>query len=280
MLSIVPDSGDRRSQARVRAAGRLDPVSEPEAAVGEAERSGAAETDPVGWSAAELILEEAGRERDRDRRNLRLGLLVALLFHAVVLVIHFPELALRQIRVERPGKVYVVSQARFKPPPPPTGQKQTPKPKKKRIPIPDPTPDDPEPILAEEIEIPEDAFPEVADVVFGIPGPPEGGLGTSTGGGDGSYQIGGGIKPPVKILYSQPRYTEEARKARIQGIVILQCVVDVNGNVTQVQLVKGLTLGLSESAIETVKQWKYKPATLDGEPVPVYYLIRVGFWLQ
>ena len=93
-------------------------------------------------------------------------------------------------------------------------------------------------------------------------------------------QIGGNIKPPVIITKFKPRYTEEARKARIEGIVLLQTVVDTRGNVTRVQVVKGLTMGLTESAIETVQQWKYKPATLDGKPVEVFMLMQVRFSLQ
>ena len=93
-------------------------------------------------------------------------------------------------------------------------------------------------------------------------------------------EVGGGVRAPVKIFAPEPRYTEEARRARIQGMVILRAVIDEHGDVADVKVLKDLPLGLVESAIETVKQWKYEPATLDGEPVPVYFIISVGFHLM
>ena len=226
--------------------------------------------------AAELLLADLAREREAERRNLRRAVLAAVLFHVLLLAITFPELQSRPLDIQRPATVHVVPQMRFKPPPP-AAQREEPKQKKKRIPIPDPTPDEPEPIEVPEVDLPEVDLPQLDDIVFGIPGPPEGIPGA---GADGPYQIGGDVTPPVKIYDLQPRYTEEARKARIQGIVILQGVVDANGDVTRIQVIKGLTLGLTESAVETVKQWKYKPAMKNGEPVAVYYVIRVGFWMQ
>ncbi len=62
--------------------------------------------------------------------------------------------------------------------------------------------------------------------------------------------------------------------------MILQAIVDAMGNVSQVQVLKGLPLGLTESAIETVQGWRYKPATLDGQPVAVYLNLLINFSLQ
>ncbi|MCE2559594.1 MAG: energy transducer TonB [Acidobacteria bacterium] len=78
----------------------------------------------------------------------------------------------------------------------------------------------------------------------------------------------------------RPNYTEEARRARVQGVVILQAVVDAVGNVGYVKVLKGLPEGLTESAVQVVEQWRYEPATLNGEPVPVYINLTVNFSLQ
>jgi protein TonB len=92
--------------------------------------------------------------------------------------------------------------------------------------------------------------------------------------------MGGDIAPPVKVFSPQPGYTEEARQARVQGIVILQAIIDAEGNVTDVRVLKGLPEGLAESAVETVRNWRFKPATLEGKPVPVYFNFTINFSLQ
>lgn len=62
-------------------------------------------------------------------------------------------------------------------------------------------------------------------------------------------------------------------------MVLLRAVIDAEGDVAAVEVLKGLTLGLTESAVDTVKTWKYQPATQDGVPVPVFMFISVNFRL-
>ncbi len=93
-------------------------------------------------------------------------------------------------------------------------------------------------------------------------------------------KVGGGVLPPVKIFAPQPLYTEEARLGRVQGVVILEAIIDEDGNVREVKVLKGLPMGLTESAADTARQWRFKPATLDGRPVPVYFNLTVRFSLQ
>ena len=228
----------------------------------------------------DTLLAQLEVERRRERRILRWSVVLASLVHGVLLAITFPSLGNTPPEdFRRESTVYVLQQPRFKPPPPPRGAPKPPEKRKKRIPIPDPTPDDPEPIVEPEIEIPEVEIPDVDAFAFGIPDAPPAGPGFF-GDGDGPLHVGGEVLAPVKIHAPQPAYTEEARMARIQGIVLLQAVLDPQGRVTQLKVLKGLPLGLTESALDTVAQWRYRPATRNGLPVAVYLHISVNFSIQ
>ncbi|MEE2775983.1 MAG: energy transducer TonB [Acidobacteriota bacterium] len=86
-------------------------------------------------------------------------------------------------------------------------------------------------------------------------------------------------REPVRIEAVMPAYTEIARKGQIQGYVVLQTVIDNNGDVDDVRVLKGLPLGLTEAAVGAVTQWKYRPVTLNGKPVAVYFNLTVNFHL-
>lgn len=88
-----------------------------------------------------------------------------------------------------------------------------------------------------------------------------------------------GATRPVKVHDVKPEYTELAREARLQGVVILQTAIDQEGNVVDVDVLKGLEMGLTEAAVDAVKQWKFEPATMDGEPIPVSYNVTVNYQL-
>jgi protein TonB len=108
-----------------------------------------------------------------------------------------------------------------------------------------------------------------------------GGLGPGEGGGVGGgvYSVGGGVSEPIPIYKPDPAYSEEARKAKYQGTVVLWIVVDASGTVTDCRVVKPLGLGLDEKAVETVRTWKFKPAQRNGTPVPVRVMVEVSFRL-
>ena len=108
-----------------------------------------------------------------------------------------------------------------------------------------------------------------------------GGLGPGEGGGfgGGAYSVGGGVSAPIPIYKPEPAYSEEARKAKYQGTVVLWIIVDASGGVTDCRVVKPLGLGLDEKAVETVKTWKFKPALKNGTPVPVRVMVEVSFRL-
>lgn len=210
-------------------------------------------------------------EYEEDRKTMRMAAIIAVILHIILFIIVVPE-QIAEAREEKKKKVYVVKQVRFKPPPP-KQQQEIPKPKAKRVPIPDPTPDEPEPIrLPEEIE-PDIEMPDT-DIIFGIPdGPPPDEP-------TGPIRVGGDVKPPEKIHYPSPQYTEIARKARIQGVVIVEAIIDKAGKVTNVKVLKGLPMGLDQAAADAVSRWTFKPATLNGKPVAVIYNLTVNFQLQ
>ncbi len=108
-----------------------------------------------------------------------------------------------------------------------------------------------------------------------------GGLGPGEGGGTGGgyYSVGGNVSAPIPIYKPEPAYSEEARKAKYQGTVVLWIIVDAQGSVHDVRVVKPLGLGLDEKAVEAVKTWKFKPATRNGVPVPVRVMVEVSFRL-
>lgn len=97
---------------------------------------------------------------------------------------------------------------------------------------------------------------------------------------DGPLRVGGDVKAPVAINRAKPDYTDAARKGHITGVVIVETVINKQGEVEQVKVLKGLPLGLSEEAVDAVKKWRFKPGTLNGEPVNVIFTLTVDFTLQ
>lgn len=227
-----------------------------------------------GLDLATADLQTFAREYEEDRKVLRWSLGLAVLFHFVLFLIHLPEVV-HEVRAAEKPKVYVVQQVRFKPPTP-QQQQQVLQPRARKVPIPDPTPDEPEPIrTVDEIDQQIVDIP-VDDVLFDIPsGPPPDKIDDTV-----PIQVGGDVRAPEKVFAPQPQYTEIARKARIQGVVIVQAIIDKEGNVTNIKVLKGLPMGLEEAAVDAMKQWKFKPATLNGRPVTVYYNLTVNFKLQ
>ena len=210
-------------------------------------------------------------EYQDDQKTMRIAIIGAVIFHIILALIQLPEIVAQAAEAKK-QKVYVVQQVRFKPPPPKQKQ-EIPKQRAKKVPIPDPTPDEPEPIrmpeeVTTEIELPD------TDIIFGIPeGPPPVEP-------EGPIRVGGDVAPPEKIRAPSPQYTEIARKARIQGVVIVEAIIDKQGNVTNVKILKPLPMGLDQAAADAVKKWKFKPATLNGKPVAVIYNLTVNFRLQ
>jgi periplasmic protein TonB len=108
------------------------------------------------------------------------------------------------------------------------------------------------------------------------------GIGPGSGGGTGGgpYRPGAGITPPTLLHEVRPDYTEEARRAGIEGEVVLEIVVRHDGSVGDVKVLNGLRAGLDRRAIDAVRQWRFTPARRYGTPVDVIVEVAVEFKLR
>jgi periplasmic protein TonB len=133
----------------------------------------------------------------------------------------------------------------------------------------------------------------------GVRGAPSGGHGNGNGLGDGDGLgvgkgpgIGNGpgdggvyglhgknVTQPELLVRKDPEYSEEARKAKFQGMVELSIVVNASGQVTDIRVLRGVGLGLDERAIEAVRQWKFRAGTVDGKAVSTRAVVEVNFRL-
>ena len=106
-----------------------------------------------------------------------------------------------------------------------------------------------------------------------------GGIGPGSGGGTGGgvYHPGGGVSAPQVIFAPDPEFSDEARRAKYQGICVVSVIVDAQGNPQHVHVIRPLGMGLDEKAVEAVKQYKFRPAMFQGHPVPVEVNIEVNF---
>jgi TonB family protein len=108
-----------------------------------------------------------------------------------------------------------------------------------------------------------------------------GGVGPGEGGGFGGgvFRVGGGVTPPTLLQKVEPEYSEEARKAKHSGTVVLYIEVTPDGRASNIRVQRSLGLGLDEKAVEAVKKWRFSPGKKDGKPVTVAATIEVNFRL-
>jgi TonB family protein len=109
------------------------------------------------------------------------------------------------------------------------------------------------------------------------------GFGPGTGGnvGGGVYQVGNGVSPPRAIFQPEAEFSDEARRAKYEGTVVVTLIVDANGNPQNVHVTRTLGMGLDEKAVEAVQKYKFKPAVeqKSGKAVPVMVSVEVRFRL-
>jgi TonB family protein len=108
--------------------------------------------------------------------------------------------------------------------------------------------------------------------------------GVTAGGGsrvsaDGIFRVGGGVSPPRVTYQRDPEFSDPARAAKFQGVVVLMLVVDKDGSPTKICISQPLGYGLDEKAVQAVSEWKFKPAEKDGTPVNAEIAVEVSFHL-
>jgi protein TonB len=143
----------------------------------------------------------------------------------------------------------------------------------------------------EEPEQPEEAPEETADngVEGGVVGGVEGGVVGGVVGGKIGGELGGtgteilpfgeGMTRPERLSGNEVQYTREAREARVEGLVIVKCVVTIEGDLKNCRLVKPLPF-MEANILEALKSWKYKPATFQGKKINVDYVINFRLQLR
>ena len=225
----------------------------------------------------------------RARTSLFLPVSLALHVAALLSLVLLPLLMLDALpAVTSTARAFFVEPVLAPPPPPP------PPPPSAAAARPQPKPVVPETAaLVAPVQAPEQIKPEEGidlGVSGGVPGGVEGGVpGGVVGGVVGGLpdapspvqplRVGGQIKEPKRVKHVDPVYPELAKRARVQGFVILECRIDASGRVTDARVLRGIPL-LNEAAIAAVKQWVYMPTLLDGQPFPVLMTITVAFALE
>lgn len=107
------------------------------------------------------------------------------------------------------------------------------------------------------------------------------GVGPGYDGGEGgdAYRPGNGVEPPIPVHIERPRYTNDAMRARVQGVVWVECVVRPTGACSDIHVVRSIDppFGLDEEAMKAAALWRFKPGTRLGRPVPVIVRIQLEF---
>jgi protein TonB len=210
--------------------------------------------------------------------GFRLGVAAAVLIHLALFSVSWPTIA--QPPPEQPDDNLIPIRLVDLVPParePEPVRIEIPERRHADVPIvPGPPDEVPEPVdrlLRDTLEIPlAPAGPISAPV--DLPPP------TEVAGPTGPVVVGVDVAPPRILFKVEPRYTQPALRAGIKGAVILELLIDPDGLVESVAVLRGLPLGLTRSAVEAVERWTFEPCTLDGRPVSVRYILTVHFNLR
>jgi protein TonB len=249
-------------------------------------------------------------ETPHDRGRISGALVCSVVAHIVVIaaVLGFvrsrPADAVRTAPREEPQRIVWIAmpgpsgggggskaQAPPKPVPPPPAQavaEPAPAPVPTETSIIEPEPAEPQPLVAAPTS--NLAMAGAATPMTTVPGNGRGGGsgdGDGAGAGDGkergfggdAYRPGNGVSWPVPVTRATPRYTAAAMRARAQGVITVECVVEPNGECGDVRVVRAFTppFGLDAEAIETARRWRFRPGTRGGEPVPVLVSLEIEF---
>ena len=206
-------------------------------------------------------------------KRFRLGIVAAVLIHAGLFAISWPTIAQAPPREPEP-ELIPFPMTNFIP------REREPEPIRIDVPqkpqgppiIPGPPEQPVEPIERpplNEMEIPDGPIRYVSAPID-LPPPPEDVVPTTV-------FAGVDIDEPKIIHKVEPRYTQPAIKGRVEGAVILELIIDTEGRVASVKVLRGLPLGLTKNAVDAVEQWQFEPSTYNKRPVSVRYILTVHF---
>jgi periplasmic protein TonB len=147
---------------------------------------------------------------------------------------------------------------------------------------------EPDPRVVAEAAPPTPAVPENGpDQPGGLgngngPGPGSGPDKGPGSGDDGVFAVGNGVTSPIPIKRAQPAYTADAMRRRLQGVVVLNCVVRADGTCSDIRIVQSLDMvyGLDQQAVASAREWRFRPGTRLGEPVPVQVTLEIAFSIR
>lgn len=200
------------------------------------------------------------------------AILLAIIIH--IMILYLPPIAQFDSHRswEKDSRSFIQMQ-RYKPPPPPKEEKpeeQVVKKKKQVLakPIPQQEMVDLDNLTIEDDDI--ELVYNIDDIDFDEPEALP----------DGPLRVGGDVKAPKLVNRIDPKYPEIARKARIQGIVILEAIINKQGDVTDVKVLKSLNSLCDQAAMEAARQWKFEPGTQNDIPVDVVMTLTVQFQLK
>ncbi|HEX2254250.1 MAG TPA: energy transducer TonB [Thermoanaerobaculia bacterium] len=215
---------------------------------------------------------------DSDSSWLPRAFAAAAALHLAILLLPLPLADAVPARDEPPPEPFVVRTVRFQPPPVPPEPRPPRAERAVQIPMPDPTPDLPEPVY----ELPPLPLPDLATLAVEVPAPPAVAVAEPAPlpAVEEPIWIGGDVARPRALHAPPPAYTEAARRTRVQGVVLLEVLLDRDGRVADVQVRRSLAMGLTESAVQTVRRWRYEPATIAGRAVPARMMVTVRFELH
>jgi len=211
---------------------------------------------------------------DSQRRTLQLAAAAAVSLHLVLFAVQWPAIGgWHPEQATESPTLFVVALHQIVPPEPALREMPV-VPRAQRVPIPDPDPFAPEPLRDyRESELTPVVDDQVMPRITDIPAPPpivepE------------RIIAGVHVTRPVVTHRVEPVYTKAARAIRLEGVVVLELLIDERGAVAEATLLRPLGMGLSESALAAARQWRFEPSTMNGRPVSVTYHLTIRFTFE
>lgn len=215
-----------------------------------------------------------------EDRRLKQALVVTAALHLVLLAVVLPKEPERPQPPPKTATTLMLEDVRIQRKPPTPQPPEPPKPPKRTavtVPMPEPLPV--EPILELEPVAPEPP-PLPPNLVFVPPTPPAPAPPPPPEPSPQPVRVGAGVELPERTIFVEPRYSEMARKVRLEGTVILDTVIDRNGHIRDIVVLRGLPMGLTEEAIRAVSKWRFEPPMLENMPIELAYVVTVRFQLR